>query len=104
MMLWLAIIGMAAVTIALRASFLLLPETTPSPALLRRGLRYVPPAVLTAIWIPELVFSNGALDFSPANARLLAGALAIAVAWRLRQTYLTIAAGMLALHLFSRLA
>ncbi len=104
MSLWLAILGMALVTIALRASFLLLPEGVPLPPLLRRGLRYVPAAVLTAIWAPELLLHGGTLDLSLANERLLAGTVAIAVAWRFRLTYLTIAAGMLALHLVSRFA
>ena len=103
MTLWLAILGMALVTIMLRASLLLLPEGAMLPPLLRRALRYVPAAVLTAIWTPELVMHGGAPDLSPANVRLLAGVVAIAVAWRFRLTYLTIAAGMVALHLFSLL-
>ena len=45
---------MAAVTYLLRASFLLLPPHIETPALLRRALRYVPAAVLTAIWAPEV--------------------------------------------------
>jgi branched-subunit amino acid transport protein len=46
---WLAILGMAAVTFLVRMSFLLLPPEVETPALLRRALRYVPAAVLTAI-------------------------------------------------------
>jgi branched-subunit amino acid transport protein len=99
--LWLAILGMALVTMALRASFLLMPEGVALPPLVRRALRYVPAAVLTAIWTPGLVMHGGAPDLSLANERLLAGVVAIAVAWRFRLTYLTIAAGMLALHAFS---
>jgi len=101
---WLAILGMALVTMALRASFLLLPEGVPLPSLVRRALRYVPAAVLTPIWTPELVMHGGVPALSLANERLLAGLVAIAVAWRFRLTYLTLAAGMLALHLFSRLS
>ena len=55
MSLWLVIVGMAALTFGQRASFLLLPERIQLPALLRRALRYVPAAVLTAIWAPELL-------------------------------------------------
>jgi len=102
--LWLAILGMALVTLALRASFLLLPERVSLPPLLRRGLRYVPAAVLTAIWAPELLVHGGTLDLSFANERLLAGIVAIVVAWRYRLIYVTIGAGMLALHLASRIA
>jgi len=101
---WLAILGMALVTMALRASFLLLPEGVPLPPLVRRALRYVPAAVLTAIWTPELVMHGGTPDLSLANARLLAGIVAIAVAWRFRLTYVTLGIGMLALHLFSHLS
>jgi len=101
MTLWLAVLGMAAVTYALRASFLLLPEQAQLPALLRRALRYVPAAVLTAIWAPELLLRDGALQLTLGNERLLAGALAVVAAWRFRLTYLTIAAGMLALHLLA---
>jgi len=90
---WLTVLGMALVTYALRASFLLLPPHVDTPPLLRRALRYVPAAVLTAIWAPEVVLS-------PGYEQLAAGAVAIAVAWRWRRTFATIVAGLAALHLF----
>jgi branched-subunit amino acid transport protein len=95
---WVAMLGMGLLTLLLRSSFLLLPERVRLPPLLRRALRYVPAAVLTAIYAPEMLVQSGAIDFSPQNARLLAGVVAIWVAWRLRRTFLTIVAGMLALH------
>jgi branched-subunit amino acid transport protein len=101
---WLSILGMGIVTLSLRASFLTLPDRVQLPPLLRRALRYVPAAVLTAIYAPEILVQSGAISISPGNTRLLAGMVAIAVAWRLRRTFLTIAAGMLALHLFGALA
>lgn len=101
---WLALAGMCAVTFALRASFLVLPERVQLPPLLRRALRYVPAAVLTAIWAPELLLHSGSLYLSAANHRLLAGAVAIAVAWRFRKTFVTIAAGLAALHFLDWLA
>jgi branched-subunit amino acid transport protein len=100
MSLWGALIGMALVTYALRASFLLLPPDIDTPPLLRRALRYVPAAVLTAIWAPEIFLQGGELALGPENERLLAGAVAVAVAWRWRMTFATIAAGLLALHFF----
>ena len=100
MNLWPVLLGMAAVTFALRASFLVLPPGIETPALLRRALRYVPPAVLTAIWAPEIFLQGGELALGPENERLLAGAVALAVAWRWRMTFATIAAGLLALHFF----
>ena len=92
MTLWATLLGMAVVTFALRASFLLLPPGTETPPLLRRALRYVPAAVLTAIWAPEVLVQN---------EQLPAGVVAIAVAWRWRMTFATIIAGLLALHFFA---
>jgi branched-subunit amino acid transport protein len=102
-MIWATIAGMALVTYVLRASFLLLPPGVETPALLKRGLRFVPAAILTAIWAPELLLDGQVLHLSLHNERLLAGAVAIAVAWRWRMTSVTIAAGLAALHLFDRL-
>ena len=92
MTLWLTLLGMALVTFALRAAFLVLPPGIDTPPLLRRALRYVPAAVLTAIWAPEVLVQN---------EQLPAGVVAIAVAWRWRMTFATIIAGLLALHLFA---
>jgi branched-subunit amino acid transport protein len=92
MTLWLTLIGMALVTFALRAAFLVLPPGIELPALFRRALRYVPAAVLTAIWAPEVLVKN---------EQLPAGVVAIAVAWRWRMTFATIIAGLVALHFFA---
>jgi branched-subunit amino acid transport protein len=44
-----------------------------------------------------LLIRSGSLDFSFANTRLLAGIVAIIVAWFTKNTLLTILAGMIAL-------
>lgn len=98
--LWIVIACMSVVTFALRASFLLLPARVAIPPLARRALRFVPAAVLTALWAPEIFLHKGALSFGMANAQLLAGIVAIAVAWRWKQVYATIVAGLASLHLF----
>ncbi len=103
MNLWLIVLGMSVATFAQRASFLLLPEHVKLPALLRRALHYVPAAVLTAIWAPELMLQKGVLSLALGNERLLAGIVAITVAWRFRATFVTIVAGLVALHIIDRL-
>jgi branched-subunit amino acid transport protein len=100
---WTLIVGLALTSFVPRASFLLLFARWPVPALLQRALRYVPAAVFSAILVPELVLTAGSLHLALDNPRLLAGILAGAVAWRTRNTLLTILAGMLALHFFSYL-
>ena len=49
------------------------------------------------------MLSAGSVHLALDNPRLLAGILAGAIAWRTRNTLLTIVAGMLALHLFGYL-
>jgi branched-subunit amino acid transport protein len=100
MTLWLVVLGMTLATFGQRASFLLLPPHVQLPALLRRALRYVPAAVLTAIWAPELMLQKGVLDLALGNERLMAGIVAVAMAWRFRVTFGTILAGLVALHFF----
>ena len=100
MKLALSILGMGAVTYALRLSFLMLPERLQLPAAVQGALRYVPVALLTALWAPELLLREGVLAVTLDNARLLAGFVAIGVAWRTRMTLATIVAGLVCLHFF----
>lgn len=99
MTLWLTILGMGLVTYAIRLFPILALERRPLPPRLRQALRFVPPAVLSAIVFPELLRPGGGWDLSLGNDRLLAGLLAIAVAWFSKNILLTIAAGMAALWL-----
>lgn len=103
MTLWLTMIAIGAATFAIRFSFIYLFGRMEIPTLVRRGLRFVPPAVLTAIVFPELLMPGGVFDLSLGNARLLAGVLAALVAWRTKSVVLTILVGMAALYLLQAL-
>lgn len=92
--LWLTLIGMGAVTYAIRLSFIVLWGRVAVPPGVQRALRFVPPAVLSAIIFPEILRHTGGWNLSPANPRLLAALVAGLVAWRTRSPLLTIAAGM----------
>jgi len=95
---WLPVLFVAGlVTFATRLSFIAVLGNVEVPPLLKRALRYVPPAVLTAIVFSEVVVRNGAVALGPGNLRLLASAAAALVAWRTRNVLLTIAVGMVAL-------
>lgn len=92
--LWLTIIIVGLLTFGIRLSFIaFLGEAEVAP-LLQQALRFVPVAVLSALIAPALLISNGTLAISLTNSRLLAGLLAILVAWRTKNVLLTIAAGM----------
>jgi len=92
--LWLVIVGMGAITYGLRLSMIVFFGRVKMPEALRRALRFVPPAVLSAIVLPELLIPGGTFSLSLGNARLAAGILAAAVAWRTRNVFLTIGVGM----------
>ncbi len=94
MNIWLVMFVIGMITYATRQSFILLFGRWEIHPLVRQALRFVPPAVLSAIIFPELMLSDGVLDLSPGNARLLAGALATLVAWRTKNVGLTIVVGM----------
>jgi branched-subunit amino acid transport protein len=94
---WLVIISMGVLTYAIRLSVIALVGRVAIPSLVQRALRFVPPAVLSAIVFPELLQPGGTVDLSLGNERLLAGILAAVVAWRSKNVLLTIAVGMAAL-------
>jgi branched-subunit amino acid transport protein len=98
---WIILIVAGLLTFLTRLSFIALLEKWTPPAWVGRALRFVPPAVLTAILVPELLMRNN--HFVPANPRLLAGALAAGVAWRTKNVILTIAIGMAALIMMQSL-
>ena len=103
MNIWITIIIAGLLTFATRLSFIFLLERIRVPDWFRRGLRFVPVAVLSAIILPELTSPNGALNISWRNPQLLAGAVAILVAWKTKNVILTIIAGMAALVVFQML-
>ena len=97
MNIWLVMLLGGLFTFGMRFSFIYLLGRFEIPGTARRALRFVPPSVLTAIVVPELCVRSGEIQLSLTNFRLLAGVLAVLVAWRTRNTLLTILAGMLAL-------
>lgn len=100
MNIWLVMLIAGLLTFATRLSFIFLLNRIQVPKWFRRGLRYVPVAVLSAIILPGLTSPNGILFLSWRNPQLLAGMVAILVAWRTKNVILTIIAGMAALLIF----
>ena len=99
MNIWLVMLATGLITYATRLSFIWLFEKWDLPVPMRRALRFVPAAVLSAIIFPELLLHSGQLDLSFGNTRLLAGMLAAFVAWRTKNVLWTIGIGLAALLL-----
>ncbi|MFZ6027743.1 MAG: AzlD domain-containing protein [Chloroflexota bacterium] len=89
---WLTLFLAGLLTFVTRLSFIALWGRWAPPGWLRRALRFVPPAVLTAIIFPELLIRDG--TFIPFNPRLLAGVVAAWIAWRTKNIVWTIVVGM----------
>ncbi|WP_066415753.1 AzlD domain-containing protein [Halorubrum aethiopicum] len=97
---WAAILVIGTLTYGIRLSFIhLFGRIDEVPARVRRPLRYVPPAVLAALVLPDLVTVGPSVAATLLDERLLAGVVAGAVAWRTENVFATIAAGMGALWL-----
>jgi len=94
---WLVMIAGGLVTFGMRFSLIYLFGRFDIPETMRRAFHFVPPAVFSAIIFPELFYSNGVLNIALDNPRMLAGLVAILVAWFSKNTLLTILVGMLAL-------
>lgn len=97
MNIWLVMLAGGLLTFGMRFSLIFLFGRFEVPETMRKALHYVPPAVLSAIIFPELLFPSGDLNLSLGNTRLLAGIIAMLVAWYSKNTLLTILAGMAAL-------
>ncbi len=88
--------GMAIATFAIRyLMFGASSRIVLSPTLLN-ALRYVPPVVLTAIVVPEVLLSDGSLAIGYENARLAGAIVAVLISIFTKNLLLTIVLGMAA--------
>lgn len=92
---WLTVLGMGLITYALRLSMILLLGRIEIPLLLRRALRFVPPAVLSAIILPDVLLAG--------STRFVAGAVAAVIAWRTKSAFATVAGGLATLWILQLL-
>lgn len=99
MNIWLVMLLGGLITFGMRFSLIYAFGRLHVPETMRKALHYVPPAVLSAIVFPELFLRDGAFFVSVDNYRLLAGLLAMLVAWVSKNTLITILAGMVVLFL-----
>jgi branched-subunit amino acid transport protein len=90
---WTTIVLAGVGTFAMRASFLAVAHRlVVIPPVVQRLLRQIPPAALASLVVPALLRPHGHVDVT--QARLYAGMLAALVAWRTRNTALTLLVGM----------
>lgn len=89
------LLGMAVVTFGIRYSMFVLAGRIEFPPQVINALRYVPPAVLTAITVPAVLIPDGnTVELSYTNPYLVGALAAAAVGWISNNLLLTILAGM----------
>ena len=97
MNIWLVFLLGGLITFGMRLSFIYLFGRFDIPLTVQRAMRFVPPAVLSAIIFPEVLMPNDQFDLSLGNHRWMAGLVAVLVALWTKNNLLTILAGMIAL-------
>lgn len=96
---WLIMIAAGLLTYFIRLSFILTYNHLSFPGWLQRALRLVPPAVLSAIIFPEILFKDGNFAITLSNEKIYAGLASVLVAWKFRSVVLTVITGMIVLYI-----
>jgi branched-subunit amino acid transport protein len=100
--LWLAIVGAALGSYAMRISFLGPWAQGNFPAWLERGLRYAPPLIFAALITPMIVKAGSEIPTAQMISRLLAVAATFAWAWFRGGQFWPLVVGMSTLHVLQR--
>lgn len=88
------ILGMTIVTFGVRYPVLALIGKINLPDQVLLALKFVPPAVLSAIIFPAAFMPTGNLDLTLQNAELGASIFTTLIAWKSKNLLLTIVVGM----------
>jgi branched-subunit amino acid transport protein len=95
------ILGMTAVTFLVRYAFFALGERVAFPPVVKRALRYVPAAGLTAIVVPMVLLPDGAHWQLNWHNAWMVGALATGlIAWRFNHLLASIGGGMFVFFIY----
>jgi len=96
---WITFIIIGLLTLGTRLSFIWILQKWQPPELFQRGLRFVPLAALSALVFPDILMQQGHFAVPPDLPRLLGAVTAVLVAWRSKNIFLTIGAGLLVFYL-----
>tara|TARA_R110001583_G_scaffold52393_9_gene162857 strand:+ start:6202 stop:6519 length:318 start_codon:yes stop_codon:yes gene_type:complete len=88
------IFGMFIITFSIRFVMFAFAGKISFPDWLAKSLKFVPPAVLTAIIIPAVVMPNGVVAFNIANNYLIAALFSFVIALVTKSLLKTIGLGM----------
>jgi len=95
MNIWFLFLLLGLATMIERLSFILLLEKWKMPDWFTRGLKYVPVAVLLSLVSVDVLRTDGLIDISTSNPKIIGAVVAIIVAWQTEKISATIGAGFL---------
>lgn len=98
----LAVVAMSIATYLSRSLTLAFLPNLPLPRILRSGLRYVPPGVIAALVVPQLIIPQGNFVYPWQNPDLLAGLVALVVALRTGNVLATVLMGVVTVAVLRR--
>jgi len=88
-------------SLVVKGLFLCFVPSHKLPSCLESTLRYIPPAALSALVAPSIIYAKGHEGMVISSPRILAGAIAFLVALKSRNIFVTIVSGMIMLWIFS---
>lgn len=91
---WLLVFIIGTMTFLGRMSFLVFFGQREMPKWALIALQYVPVTALTALATPAIILNDGDVDLS-LNPKMIAGLVAVVIAWRTKNLFLTMSGGML---------
>lgn len=89
-----AIAGAALVTYCTRFPLMILSGKREIPPRLARFMRFIAPAVLTALIVPSIFVKDGAVAFSHTNPYLWAAAITTLAAWLSKNMLVSVITGL----------
>ncbi len=87
--------SIALIMLFIRLSPITLFNNVELPLFIKKCLSYIPPAILSALTISELVVRSNSLDFSITNLFLIASIPTFLIAYFTKSLFLTLTLGML---------
>lgn len=73
------------------------------PEVLVKFLNYIPVSVLSALLVPSILVVDDKINISPSNTLLLTSILTFPLAYKIRNMFLTVIAGMIIIVILNRI-
>lgn len=91
---WFIVLFVSAATYLKRSAFIIFLSNWEMPKWLTKSLRYVPVTIFPALVAPMFFLTDGQLDITIYNPKLISGLVAFVIAWRTKNLLLTLLLGM----------